>query len=646
MKTDSAVINGSTFLVTDLNGRATRYHDGFYHDDTRHLSAYQLEATSTELEPLESATPRPAERLVHQGSDVVRGSRTLHLTRHQVVTDGLYEQITLDNLTSESRSETLHLSLSTLFDDLFEVRGHTTFRTRDIEVEVGDTRVTFVYDPDDIQQSWQTTVTATVGEIISTETADGRTDATMELTFDLDPHEQATAWLAVETTDVTDDPEAAFDTARNAVTEREQSWYDETTEHTFDGWDNVLEESHRNLLELCLDTEYGPVLAAGVPWFATAFGRDSLIAAYQSLPISTKIAKATCRYLAAHQATEIDEFRDAEPGKIMHEIRRGEATIRDDVPHSPYYGTIDATALFVVLVHETWTWTGDDGFVRDLWDSVVAALDWLQSYGDLDDDGFLEYPTEGGADGSLTHQAWKDSGDGIMHPDGTHPSGPLAVAEVQGYYYDAMVRAAELAEEIRQDRDFAESLVARASDLKTAFDEAYWVDGLDFYAVALDGDNAPVETVTTNPGHCLWSGIIPEERADSVIDRYLEEDMFTGWGLRTVASSHEVYNPQSYHLGSVWPHDNSLVVLGMGRYGRRDAALRVANGLIDTAVSRGNDRLPELFGGFGRAETSVPISYGEACEPQAWAAATPFALLRAIDEIEVPDRLPVSVATK
>ncbi|WP_117594511.1 amylo-alpha-1,6-glucosidase [Haloprofundus halophilus] len=640
MKTDSTVANGSTFLVTDEDGAPTRSHDGFYHRDTRRLDRYRLGASGRTLEPLELVDVRPAERLVHLATPLERGARALQLSRRQFVTDGLYESVTVTNLTRDPHTETLELAVGTRFDDLFEVRGFdgNALRDRDIDVETRENGVTFTYDPDDVEFDASVSVIANRDVEVGVETAGDRVDATLSVPLEFDPQESQQLSLAVTTDGPTSNVRAAVDAARDEVREREREWAEATTlEDAPAGWESVLEESRENLLELRLDTEYGPMLAAGMPWFATAFGRDSLIAAYQSLGLSTELAKGTCRYLAAHQAEAEDEFRDAEPGKILHEVRYGELAARGEVPHSPYYGTVDATALFVVLVHETWRRTGDDAFAEEMRPHVERALGWLDEYGDRDGDGFLEYPTDGG-DGSLTHQAWKDSGDGIMHPDGEHPEGPLAVAEVQGYAYDAKRRAADLARHAG-DEARATELEREAAALKEAFDEAFWLPEENCYAVALDGGKERVASVTTNAGHCLWSGIVPEARADALVDRLVADDMFTGWGLRTLAASHGVYNPQSYHLGSVWPHDNSLVVLGMARYGRVDAARRVAEGLVAAAEKRGNDRLPELFAGFEREETEVPVSYGEACEPQAWAAAAPLAFLQAVagSVAEVPD---------
>ncbi|MDZ7705622.1 MAG: glycogen debranching N-terminal domain-containing protein [Trueperaceae bacterium] len=452
MKSDSTVVNGSTFLVTNGDGTPDRSHDGFYHADTQHLDEYALSTDQT-LEPLENTAPRPGERILHAGTPIENGSRTAHVKRHQVVGDKLVERVTVSNLTSQDHTIELTFTAGTRFDDLFEVRGHEATRTRDIHTTAIEPRTSsgttadhvagavFSYDPSDIDHDWATTLITDVPAAadtttISIDTVPGRTDATITATLTLTAHTDTTFHIATIPADQPDTPAEAFGAVQTAVRRREDNWHAQTTPPSRDGWEPVLQESERNLLELTLDTEYGPVLAAGVPWFTTAFGRDSLIAAYQSLYIRPDIAKATCRYLAAHQATERDDFRAATPGKIFHEIRSGETTIREETPHSPYYGTVDATPLFVVLVHEVWAHTDDDAFVRELWPHVEAALDWLTEHGDTDGDGFLEYPANHDGHG-LTHQAWKDSGDGIVHADGSHPTGPLAVAEVQGYAYDA-----------------------------------------------------------------------------------------------------------------------------------------------------------------------------------------------------------------
>lgn len=642
MKRDSTVVSGSTFLVTNDEGHPTRSHDGFYHRDTRHLDRYEL-SLGEELETLDVTDLRPGERLVHLGTPLDTGARDVHVARRQFVTDGLYERVSISNLTDEPIETTVVLSLGTCFDDLFEVRGMVADVDRAIRSDTGARGLSFEYDPSDIEFTRRVSVAVGGDSPVSVSTQEGsdRGDGTIAVDLELDARERQILPIAVIVDEQSEEVATAAEAAKSAVRERNRTWQTETSlTHPEDTWDDVLMESRENLLELRQETEHGSILSAGVPWFATAFGRDSLIAAYQSLTLSTTIAKGTCRYLAAHQATETDPKVEAEPGKILHEIRHGELAARELVPHQPYYGTIDATPLFVVLVHEVWQRTGDDEFLEELWPAVSRALTWIT--GKISDGGFLSYPVEDDqGDGQLRHISWKDSNDGIVYPDGTHPSGDLAVAEVQGYAYDALARGAEIARE-NNEHARAQGLNEDAADLKERFDVRFWLPDEQFYAVGIDGDGTPIPSITTNPGHCLWSGIVPEERADAVVDRLLEPDMFTGWGIRTFASSHEAYNPQSYHLGSVWPHDNSLVAMGMARYGRTDGASQIAEGLIGAAQARGNDRLPELFAGFDRGETDIPVTYGEACEPQAWAAAAPLACLQAISGEVVETEQPQS----
>jgi glycogen debranching enzyme len=641
MKSDSTVANGRTFFVTGENGRPTRAHDGFYHDDVRHLRTYALDLNRA-LETIDITAPRPGERVVHAGSEIAVGARSLQVTRRQVVDQAFCERIELTNLENEPLEERLTFDLETGFEDLFEIRGHADAPERTIEATAGSDSVTFAYDPADVDYERATTVRVAGRDEVSVEPVDG-TGATLSAAVSLEPGETGVITVVITPIDNAPSPTDAYDRSVERVRRRERDWYERTSLPSAQRseTDAVLERSRRDLLSLTMDTEYGPLFTAGTPWFATAFGRDSLIAAYQALPMTSDPAVATLRYLADHQATEVDEFRAAAPGKIFHELRHGELTVRERVPHSPYYGTIDATALFVVLLHEAWSRTGDDDLLEELRPNLEAALKWLETYGDADDDGFLEYPTEG-HDG-LTHRAWKDSGDGIVHPDGSHPTGPLAVAEVQGYYYDALSRAAELYRHLG-DAETASELDERATELAERFDEAFWLSEESFYAVALDGNGDPIESVATNPGQCLWSGIVPAERANAVIDRLVADDMFSGWGIRTLSSDHDAYNPQSYHLGSVWPHDTSLVVLGMVNYGRSDAAKTVTEGLVDAASRYGTDRLPELFAGFDRDHATIPIEYGTACEPQAWAAGAPVACLSALEAEYELDHLEQSVA--
>lgn len=622
MKADDTVACGRTFLVTDREGHCSRPHDGLYHEDVRHLRRYAV-VPPRPVETLDVAHPRPGVRVVHAGSELVDAARALQVTRRQVVTDALVERVEIQNLEREPTTETVDVELSAGFEDVFEVRGYESGLDRDVRVESVESGVRFSYDPADVDYDRSTTVRLRGADEFDRRVgADGT--ATLSTTLAVDPGGAASFVVAAAPTD---SATVSFERAAERLREREREWRRSGSLPSTPrpAAAAVLERSRRDLLSLTMATDHGPVFTAGTPWYATVFGRDSLLAAYLALPFSTAPAEATVRFLAAHQATAVDEFRAAAPGKILHELRCGELAVRGIVPHSPYYGTVDATPLFVVLLHETWRRTGDDGLLADLEPALAAALEWFETASDAD--GFLTYPT---ADGELIHQGWKDSDDGVVHPDGRRPTGPLAVAEAQGYQYDALVRAADVYRH-RGEEGRASDLEARAAALAARFDERFWMPAESCYAVALDGDGNRVESVTSNPGHCLWSGIVPRNRADDLVDRLLADDLFTGWGLRTLSADHDAYNPQSYHRGSVWPHDTSLAVLGMVNYGRPDAAREVTDALLAAATRRGGHRLPELFAGFDREHASIPVSYGDACEPQAWAAAAPVACLGALE---------------
>jgi glycogen debranching enzyme len=356
------------------------------------------------------------------------------------------------------------------------------------------------------------------------------------------------------------------------------------------------------------------------------FGRDSLITSYQAIPFVPELARTTLLALGAHQATEWDDFRDAEPGKILHELRHGELAHFGERPHSPYFGSADSTPLFLVVLEEYERWTGDTETVRTLEGAARAAVRWMERFGDRDGDGYIEYQTRNPKTG-LENQCWKDSGNSIVYPDGRLATLPRATCEIQGYAYDARVRTARLARDVWGDTGFAEKLEADAAALKAAFDCDFWLSDVDFYALALDGEKKPVPTLTSNVGHLLWSGIVADERVESIVDHLADERMFSGWGIRTMADGQPAYNPIEYHNGTVWPHDTALIAAGLHRYGRRKDANRLTVALME-AASHFAYRLPEAFAGYARSQTRVPVPYPTACSPQAWAAAAPLLLLR------------------
>jgi glycogen debranching enzyme len=365
--------------------------------------------------------------------------------------------------------------------------------------------------------------------------------------------------------------------------------------------------------------------AAGLPWFMALFGRDSLITSFQALPYLPGLAATTLRVLAARQANVRDDFHEQEPGKILHELRFGELTARGERPHSPYFGSADATPLFLVLLDEYHRWSGDDELVRALEANARAALAWIENSGDLDGDGYVEYDCRNPTTG-LVNQCWKDSWNSIQFADGRLARGPIATCEIQGYIYDAQRRSARLAREVWHDEKLSARLERRARILQEHFRRDFWMPERGCHALALDGDKQQVDSLTSNIGHLLWSGILDDREAAATAERLLDEQLYSGWGVRTLGAYEAGYNPLGYHNGTIWPHDNSLIAAGLARYGHRDAAAAIAAAVL-AAAPYFEHRLPEVFAGFPLALTSVPVAFPTASRPQAWAAGAPLLLL-------------------
>jgi glycogen debranching enzyme len=369
------------------------------------------------------------------------------------------------------------------------------------------------------------------------------------------------------------------------------------------------------------------VPAAGVPWFVAVFGRDSLIVSLQNLMVYPDFARGALSVLGKLQARETDDYRDAQPGKILHEIRFGELAERKLIPHTPYYGTADATALYLITLCEAWKWSGDDTLFLQHRDVAEKCLEWIDRYGDRDGDGLQEYQTQSAQ--GYENMSWKDAGDSVMYPDGTPVRGPKALCELQGYTYDAWVRMAGAFEHFGQP-ETAVGLRRKASDLKERFEQLFWCEDTGYYAYTLDGDKKQVQTIASNPGHLLWSGIVNRERAARVVARLLEPDMWSGWGIRTLSSKNPAYNPFSYQNGSVWPHDNGIIALGFKRYGFAQEAAMIARDISEAASYFVFYRLPELYSGTKREPEAFPVQYLGANVPQAWAAGSVFHLMQAI----------------
>jgi glycogen debranching enzyme len=357
------------------------------------------------------------------------------------------------------------------------------------------------------------------------------------------------------------------------------------------------------------------------------FGRDSLIVSLQNMIVYPEFARGALKILGDLQATETDDFRDAQPGKILHEIRYGELATLKRIPHTPYYGTADATALYLITLHEAWKWSGDDLLFQQYKGVVDKCLEWIDHYGDLDGDGLQEYQTRSSQ--GYENMAWKDAHDSVMYPDGTPVKGPKALCELQGYTYDAWLRVAD-AFDYFHEFERASGLRKKARELQQRFEDIFWCDDTRFYAYALDGDKNQVKTIVSNPGHLLWSGIIKPERAALVVHRLLEPDMWSGWGIRTLSERNPAYNPFSYQSGSVWPHDNGIIAMGFKRYGFANEAARIARDISEAASYFAFNRLPELYAGIKREQGTFPVQYLGANVPQAWAAGSVFHLLQAI----------------
>jgi glycogen debranching enzyme len=641
-----SILKGSTFIVSDRVGDVTpRSGDpaGLFYRDMRHLSRWQLRLNGRELDALAAESLEYDEAvfyLVEPTGSIYRNP-AMSLIRRREVGDGMREHLELIN----HGQQELHLEIAIIFDadfaDLFEVKdelakrgelyrhrvphGVTLGYAREDpaprpEVGFGGSaapdgwrRETYIHAPDAYftEQSLTFRIRLTPGgtwrQTVSVAVGSARDLPMPQRIHRPDMPASLDEWLAAA-------PKVDTD------------------------WHELRQVYRRSLVDLAALRFYpesvpdASLPAAGLPWFMALFGRDSLITSYQAIPFAPELARTTLLALGAHQATGWDDFRDAEPGKILHELRHGELAVFGERPHSPYFGSADATPLFLVVLDEYERWTGDVETVRRLEGSARAALEWMERYGDLDGDGYIEYRTRNPRTG-LANQCWKDSANSILYPDGRIAPLPRACCEIQGYAYDARVRVARLAREVWGDPGLAERLEADAAKLKAAFDRDFWLAEKGFYALALDGDKAPVPTLTSNIGHLLWSGIVADERVESVVNHLLGEQMFSGWGVRTLADGQGAYNPIEYHNGTVWPHDTALIAAGLARYGRRHEANRLGVALLE-AAPHFQHRLPEVFAGYPRAMTRVPVEYPSACSPQAWAAGAPLLLMRVMLGLE------------
>jgi glycogen debranching enzyme len=639
------ILEGSTFCICDERGDICDETGGFFSRDTRFLSLLRLTINGQTPLLLSSGKVEYFSAAFYLRNPLAAGlaQDSLAIVRERFVSDTMQDRIAVENVTPEPVSFELALEVASDFADIFAVKAH--------DFALGDPRRAeplpepvpaafdqrhrqFVLDDPGEERSRTQVAFSQPGEV------DG---SVLRYRIDLEPRGR---WeVIVDVVPNSGERRAVarpigsqrFGEELARVQESLTAWQLRVPQLRA-SWDPLEHTFARSVSDLAALRMRGGnhgiarLPAAGMPWFMTVFGRDTLITSLQTLLFGPELARGALEVLAELQAVEDDPGTDAEPGKIVHEVRQGKAA---RAWFSRYYGTVDATALYLILLSEVWRWTDDTMLVTSLRKPAMRALAWIDEHGDRDGDGFVEYQKR--SERGLDNQSWKDSGDSQRFADGRIASAPIAPAEVQGYVYDAKKRMAEIAREVWRDRHLAERLDKEADRLRKRFDQAFWVpERGGYYALALDGKKKKVDSLCSNMGHLLWSGIVPSPRVDAVVDQLMGNALWSGWGVRTMSTEDGGYNPLSYHNGSVWPHDNSLIAWGLMRYARWAEAQRIVQRMLEAAAFFDHE-LPEVFAGLPRSQTPFPIAYPTAARPQAWAAGTPVLLLQVLLGLQ-PDR--------
>jgi glycogen debranching enzyme len=627
------ILEGNTFVVSDERGdieSSPTDPTGLFSFDTRFLSHWVLTVNDRRLNALSTDDLKYFQTrfFLVPGSESVYVDAKLTVIREREVADGFHEELRVLNHDSEPAGLSIRIEAASDFADLFEVKdalkkkGHYRARVADRHLVLAYQRETYS------RETW-----------ISSSSPCEIDENGLSFSITIPPHGE---WeTALEVVVSSGPAEGGTDGPTRIRGQRRvrrdmgrglEKWLQKAPRLECD-WKPLDQIYHRCLTDLAalrfstLTMPNRSLPAAGLPWFMTIFGRDSIFTSLQVLPFVPELAATTLLALAERQGTRIDDFRDEDPGRIAHEMRYGELTAFEERPHSPYYGNADATPLFVVLLDEYERWTGDTKLIRDLEHAARAALAWIDEYADLQDNGYVSYQRRNAATG-LENQCWKDSWDSISYSGGDLPGYPRATCELQGYAYDAKMRGARLARLVWRDPAFADRLEKEAADLKRRFNRDFWIEDGDYFAVALDCDGRQVDSLTSNIGHLLWSGIVDKPKARAIARHLTGPRLFSGWGVRTMAEGEARYNPIGYHVGTVWPFDNSFIAWGLRRYGFKDEAAYVVAGIMEAAeVFQG--RLPEAFGGYPRNATRYPVQYPTACSPQAWSTGAPLLLLRA-----------------
>lgn len=635
-----AINDGSTFLVTDSYGWIDdNVAQGFFVADTRLISYYEVSINRDRLLLLASSPinhhsalyqfTNPEFRTVN--GNVPNGRLMISIRRD--IVGGMHEDIDITNHHSEQVEFQLMLAIRSDFADIFEVKSQQILTRGETETIWQDGKLTTTYCHESFHRGLITQPQCSSSQ---PRYANGR------LFFDvvLDPGQ---TWhtcinFAAIVGDETIQPQQTC--AFEHQTEAKQISNDFLTQATKLRSSNAevaayYQQALVDMAALRIKVKSNGhdfwMPAAGIPWFVAVFGRDSVVVSMQTMAVYHEFAYGTLLRLAQLQATEVDDWRDAQPGKMLHELRRDELTQLHQLPYTPYYGTIDTTILWIITLLEAYQWSNNENLLHECRDSLEKALVWIEKYGDFDQDGFVEYQTHSPV--GLRNQGWKDSGDSVVYPDGKQVDPPIALCEVQGYVYNAWKDAATIYD-ILGESDQAKQLRQKADELYQRFNDRFWMEDAGFYCFGLDSQKQQIRSIVSNPGHLLWSGIVPKERADRLVNRLFQPDLWCGWGIRTLSSDNPAYNPISYQLGSVWPHDNSAIAMGLKQYGYHHEANRIAEGIFAAASYFEAGRMPELFGGIERRSGGFPVPYPNANIPQAWAAGSIFLLIRAMLGLE------------
>lgn len=632
------ILDGNTFVVSEESGdiEATATEPtGLFSLDTRFLSTWVLTINGERLNPLsyDDLQYYEARFFLVPGAATHYADAKLSVVRERAVGGSFRETLTILNHDENPVELEVRMAAAADFADLFEIKDDQLSKKGEIYTEAEPDRLRLGYRRGNFRR-----------ETMITSSVPARFDqGGFAYTLYLAANEQWVAEIDVRT--LTLGPGGrdlrmglrAHGAERLALQQDLEKWIADAPKVNSERED--LTATYRRCLVDLAALRFVPfslggaaLPAAGLPWFMTMFGRDSILTCLQVLPFTPELSKTTLQILAALQGTRFDDFREEDPGRILHEMRYGETAAFEEQPHSPYYGSVDATPLFIVLLDEYERWSGDADLVRALQVECRAALKWIDNYADLVGNGYIWYERRN-TDTGLENQCWKDSWDSISYRDGTLPPFPRATCEVQGYAYDAKVRAARLAREFWDDPAFAEQLEREAADLKERFNREWWVEDGGYYALALDPDGRQCDVLSSNIGHLLWSGIVADERAPRIAEHLVGPRLFSGWGVRTLAKGEARYNPIGYHNGTIWPFDNSFVAWGLRKYGFAEEAATVANGILD-AARYFDGRLPEAFGGYPRELTKFPVEYPTACTPQAWSTGAPLLLLRTMLGLE------------